>query len=621
MKRENWIYDYEVFSSGDNKIDRISTKLNQTRFGIKSFNKLEGIILANMFLISIILGYIGYSEYFNDNNIDYDLWILIYEIMRLFFLEASFTDELPLTLNLARFIAPLIVAYTGLKTIFILSRERLKFFRLSFTSNHVIICGIGEKGYSIATDFLLDGDLVVAIDRDEKIENLDSIKALGGIVIIGNASDENILKKAKCKKAKYVICTTGDDETNIEVSNYVKLLLLDENRTSKLQCFVHINKKSLFFNLHKLKSYDNFTQDEYFDLEFFNTAFNTSRILFSKYGIEKLPLIKNNPNREEMEKPDLNITIIGWDDSTENLIVTIGRMFYGQNNKQIRISLLDGAADTNIAILKTSYPEIEMVMELSQINTNPIFNEEIDSTFLTQLPENIDAVFINQKNEMNATVIAIELKTYLSNQKIEIPTFVHLKNDKGIVNLLTDSDDPFVDLVLPSIIPYGLISQVCSKEIVVQESLDFIAKKLHGRYLKEVASQGPVDKTQPQFKEWESLSNYYKNANRYLADHLYVKLRSLNLVLSKETIDLDKQYRLTDKDKLTLSEAEHSRWMASKFIEGWKLGSERNNLLKMHPSLVSWEEIDEDERKKDTVLIDEMFTLLDENGFRLSRSE
>ena len=49
--------------------------------------------------------------------------------------------------------------------------------------------------------------------------------------------------------------------------------------------------------------------------------------------------------------------------------------------------------------------------------------------------------------------------------------------------------------------------------------------------------------------------------------------------------------------------AEHERWMAEKRAAGWRYGPERNDAEKVHPMLVDYARLPEEERKKDTLIL------------------
>jgi len=65
------------------------------------------------------------------------------------------------------------------------------------------------------------------------------------------------------------------------------------------------------------------------------------------------------------------------------------------------------------------------------------------------------------------------------------------------------------------------------------------------------------------------------------------------------------------KDEIeTLAIIEHNRWMAHRYLHGWDFGTERDDQLKLHPSLIPWEILSESERQKDRDTILRIKTLL-----------
>ncbi len=59
---------------------------------------------------------------------------------------------------------------------------------------------------------------------------------------------------------------------------------------------------------------------------------------------------------------------------------------------------------------------------------------------------------------------------------------------------------------------------------------------------------------------------------------------------------------------------EHARWRASRILQGWTHGPERNNELRTSPYLVPWKEIDEATRELDREAVREIPKLLEEIG-------
>jgi hypothetical protein len=81
-------------------------------------------------------------------------------------------------------------------------------------------------------------------------------------------------------------------------------------------------------------------------------------------------------------------------------------------------------------------------------------------------------------------------------------------------------------------------------------------------------------------------------------------------------------------DVLTFSEAEieelargeHERWSSDLRREGWKRGKTNDPERRLHPSLVPWEELGEDERDKDREPVRALPRMLALVGFELQRA-
>jgi len=86
---------------------------------------------------------------------------------------------------------------------------------------YVVIIGCGRFGSYIANRLSRDGHGMVVIDsRSEAFENLSS--AFSGFLIEGDATELEILKRAKIDKADVVVAAVSDDNTNLMVSQIAK---------------------------------------------------------------------------------------------------------------------------------------------------------------------------------------------------------------------------------------------------------------------------------------------------------------------------------------------------------------------------------------------------------------
>ncbi len=84
----------------------------------------------------------------------------------------------------------------------------------------ILLVGGGEVGQILAERFEKRGENVVVIDSSES--NCQRLLKAGIRAVHGDAGDINVLKKAGIEKAKYVVATTDQDNTNLLVCQIAK---------------------------------------------------------------------------------------------------------------------------------------------------------------------------------------------------------------------------------------------------------------------------------------------------------------------------------------------------------------------------------------------------------------
>jgi voltage-gated potassium channel len=95
-----------------------------------------------------------------------------------------------------------------------LRRRRMQ-ERVDALKDHYVICGYGRVGRQVALDLLAKGKPCVVVDPEPM--------ALAGVAaelpyVIGDAADDEVLKRAGIARAVGLVVTTGDDPTNLFVT-------------------------------------------------------------------------------------------------------------------------------------------------------------------------------------------------------------------------------------------------------------------------------------------------------------------------------------------------------------------------------------------------------------------
>jgi voltage-gated potassium channel len=103
--------------------------------------------------------------------------------------------------------------------------------KLKRMENHVIICGFGRNGKQAAADLAVYGEKVVVVEKDRELTA--KIESLGYFPVIGDATEEDVLKVAGVEKAKAIIASIPIDADNLYVALSAKALNLNINVISR----------------------------------------------------------------------------------------------------------------------------------------------------------------------------------------------------------------------------------------------------------------------------------------------------------------------------------------------------------------------------------------------------
>ncbi len=109
----------------------------------------------------------------------------------------------------------------------------MKYFRKKEKTNYTVIVGCGRLGASLANTLSDEGENVLIIDN-----NKDSFRKLspsyGGLTLMGDATDIDMLHEAQVEKATTVVVVTNSDNTNIMVAQMTKAIFKKDHVIARL---------------------------------------------------------------------------------------------------------------------------------------------------------------------------------------------------------------------------------------------------------------------------------------------------------------------------------------------------------------------------------------------------
>jgi len=182
-----------------------------------------GVLLAVSWAVGLALGAHGLAEHLRDAQPKPTELDIAYRTVKLINLGGvDSAGHLPLTLELARWLLPLLAATTLIGGLSFLFSENLRWARIQRRGRHVVVCGLSRKGYLLSERFGRDGGQVVVIDRDRDNGWLEECRLRGDLVIVGDATAPAVLRKAAVAKAAWVFAVCNSEGTNAEIAVKVR---------------------------------------------------------------------------------------------------------------------------------------------------------------------------------------------------------------------------------------------------------------------------------------------------------------------------------------------------------------------------------------------------------------
>ena len=162
-----------------------------------------------------------------------------------------------------------------------------------------------------------------------------------------------------------------------------------------------------------------------------------------------------------------------------------------------------------------------------------------------------------------------------------------------------------------------VIEALSGPQLLEHGVIEEIARAKHEQYLRDNAG-GRAIGADPSMLPWNELGAGLREDNRKFA-HGALK------VLAKEGLRPVVDYAvvhgvegLFSEDQVEqLARLEHDRWMEAKAEDGWTYGPERDNARKIHPLMVPWKDLSEEDRDKDRDPMRDLSGLLAAAGLRV----
>ncbi|MCJ7716792.1 MAG: NAD-binding protein [Anaerolineales bacterium] len=565
--------------------------------------------------LALVLGYIGFwknSQVLEEGRTFLDNLYLTLGLISLN--SGAATPPISWELQVARFLVPAVTAYTAFlafTSVFIQQTDRVK---LWFIQDHVIICGLGRKGFRLANQFLQIGTPVVVIEIDEGNDWIGNIRSAGAIVMNGDASDPELLKKVKLNHASCLISVAGDDGKNAEVAVNAEMIT-QTRKDSCLTCIIHIFDAHLWRLLREKELQT--IQNSHFRLELFN--------IFDRGA--HLMLQENPPLSDHTTGQAPHILIIGLGKMGQQLVIGSARSWKLSNpniDKKMEISVIDIAAEQKLQSLQNQNPRLHNLVEFQAINMD-LLSGDFDKAaelFFTGDDFNLDIAYICLDDETFCLQTGLRLNHQFRSQSL--PFVMRMAESGGLALLLGDDLDKQNRNSFGNLKIFDLLDQTCTAELIQLGTHEILARNLHAVYLEGSQGSGESLGEDDAHVPWDELPDYLKENNRQLADRIPAMLSATGYKIAPlqdwDAENLAFQENIPGDDQVSLmARMEHENWCQGKMQEGWEYGQKKNSRIKHNPNLLPWDDLPEIEKEKNKKYIRDLPKLLARAGFQIEK--
>ncbi|MGD2175296.1 MAG: NAD-binding protein, partial [Candidatus Brocadiaceae bacterium] len=517
----------------------------------------EWVLIGLLWVIAFILGCTGFATRAAELGEEASRWDVVYLSLQLFTLESgAVSPPVPLELQIARFTAPIVAAVTALRALLLIFHRQVQRWRARRRRGHVVICGLGRKGFLLARGFADRGRRVVVVEQQRDNENLQHCQGQGMIALVGDASEPQMLRKAGVPRARHLFAVTGDDGANSEIAVHARDLL-PADRQDVLTCVVHNVQPDLCSLLRRREVTG--VERAPFRVQFFNVYHSGARALLAEY-----PVFGETGDTTE---PHAHILVVGLGQLGTRLIVQGGRQWvprFRETGQRLRVVMADRDAERSKEALCLRYPDLAEVCDVVACPMD-VAGAEVDRLrpmLAGTEGRSVTAAYVCLDSDSLTIKVVLALNRLAGAQGWAAPIVAVLDQEAGIASLLRGGENG----EFARVHAFPLLDRTCTPEILLSGTHEVLARAVHEEYVRQQSEQGQTPQTNPRMVSWEKLPEWVKESNRRQADHIGAKLRRVGCDVRASTEWDPADFRFTEEEVEVLAEMEHERWMAERLM-------------------------------------------------------
>ena len=524
-------------------------------------------------VIAFALGWMGYTEHLNELYAEGAIkhppqaTDIAYNTFKLFLMGSPGTTGLPVKIEIARILAPVVSGWAALSGLALLFHDRFQQLRIPLMRGHVVICGLGYVGSLFGDHLRQAGHQVVVVELDPANPLLEVCRSWRSPVIVGDARLERTLRGAGVQRAAQLLAVCPDDAVNTEIVAVARRLPTGR-RKGQLRCLARIGNPELcrLLRVQEANSSDGAPSS----LDFFNIDEISAQLCLDEFSIEA----DNGPPHILVSRLDALGT---W------LVKHAAWAWFTDRTDDVPlwVTVVDDRAEERVRGLLDQYPALESVCRFieSSMSVRDLHRLEAVQAELGAPP--ITRAYVSAYRDEDAIETVLTLRHYLDSA---VPMVVALSRTDGVARLIADAT---ASGELTNVTVFPALERTCTAELVAGGSFERIAVAIHRRWREGQLADG---KEAP---SWSELDESRKDSNRAQARDIPVKLRSIGCTIAPLHDIRAPAFEFTDEEFEMLAIAEHKRWVTERLESGWTPG-DKDAGRKTTPYLIPFEDLPDD---------------------------
>lgn len=428
------------------------------RAGLRWWRSWEWPAVAALFGAGLVLGTIGYARYFSlEPGWRHPILDSIYHSFQLTVLQFGILNRpLHWTLHVARFLLPVVAAYTAIKAVGALYSEQLQnlWVRL-FCRDHVVVCGLGQRGLKLTRALVARGQRVVVIEQDAENDDIRAAQDSGAAVLVGDATRQDVLRRARVDRAESLVAVCPSDGLNAEIA--VQAQRVGRDRGNRLHCYCHVDGFRLrgLIERHRAES---------------QAAGGVQVDFFSIYEKGAEVLLSLEPPFECVPAgASPHVLILGVGRMGESLLVRLAEQWRekrGDAALKLRATILDRLALGKRDFLLSEYPELDGVWYLNPVQAELKELEFLTGRFLSEEEwQDVCRVYVCLDDDGAGLAAALRVEAQLKKRGRMIPIVLRTREGRGLAVLIPPAG--CLDCPRDGLRAFPLLEHTCTPEVII----------------------------------------------------------------------------------------------------------------------------------------------------------